>query len=32
VGGMSPQKFSSRIKEDLDRYKEIAKKANIQNQ
>jgi len=32
IGGMTPQKFTSRIKEDLDRYKEIVKKANLQIQ
>jgi tripartite-type tricarboxylate transporter receptor subunit TctC len=32
IGGMSPQKFTSRIREDLDRYKEIVKKANLQVQ
>lgn len=32
IGGMTPQRFSSRIKEDLERYKEIVKKANLQTQ
>jgi tripartite-type tricarboxylate transporter receptor subunit TctC len=32
VGGMPPQKFNSRIREDLDRYKEIVKKANLRIQ
>jgi tripartite-type tricarboxylate transporter receptor subunit TctC len=32
IGGMTPQKFNSRIREDLDRYKEIVKKANLRVQ